>query len=85
MYNQNMLNYLYAKIFYRFYSKDFDKGRAKKILKNLITWSKKLFNKSPKEITSVISKGFPLWDVTKYANDGKEFHWSFVLDEKKNI
>ena len=83
MYNQFMLNYLYAKFFYRFYSKDFDKSRAKKILKNLRSWSKKLVNKSPEEIYTVLSKEFPLWDVPKYPNDGKEFNWSFVLEEKK--
>ena len=79
-----MINYLYAKFFYRFYSKDFDKDRAKKILNNLRMRSKNLVGKTPEEIVSALSKEFPGWDVPKYPNDGKQFNWSFVLDEKKN-
>ena len=78
-----MINYLYAKFFYRFYSKDFDKDRAIKILNNLRMRSKNLVGKTPEEIVSVLSEEFPGWDVPKYPNDGKQFNWSFVLDEKK--
>ena len=77
-----MINYLYAKFFYRFYSKDFDKERAKNILKKLRRRSKELVSKTPEEIISVLSKEFPGWDVPKYPNDGKQFNWTFVLDEK---
>ena len=77
-----MKNYLYAKFFYRFYSKDFDKERAKNILKKLRRRSKELVSKTPEEIISVLSKEFPGWDVPKYPNDVKQFNWTFVLDEK---
>ena len=82
MYISSMINYLYAKFFYRFYSKDFDKERAKNILKNLRRRSKELVSKTPEEIISVLSKEFPGWDVPKYPNDGKQFNWTFVLYEK---
>ena len=82
MYISSMINYLYAKFFYRFYSKDFDKDRAINILKNLRRRSKELVSKTPEEIISVLSKEFPGWDVPKYPNDGKQFNWTFVLDEK---
>ena len=58
MYISSMINYLYAKFFYRFYSKDFDKDRAKNILKNLRRRSKELVSKTPEEIISVLSKSF---------------------------
>ena len=67
------------KFFIDYIQRIFDKDRAKKILKNLRTWSKKLVNKSPKEITSVLSKEFPLWDVLNIPNEWKEISLEFCF------